>query len=158
MPSFAFVEEMSRASFDVAVKATVVLLVSGLATRSMAKSSAAIRHRVWSLTMVGLIVLPILSCWLPSWQWAVLPAASSANALRITLGFCVMERTFRESGPGFNQIRAAFPPGKFLRGVSHSSPGKTSAPPLVAIIAQRQIQPNRAPVWQERGADFPVCQ
>jgi hypothetical protein len=56
---------------DVALKGAVLLALAGLATAALWRASAAMRHLVWSLTMVGLLALPILSVFLP--QWRVLP-------------------------------------------------------------------------------------
>jgi len=56
---------------DMALKGAVLLALAGLATTALWRASAAMRHLVWSLTMVALLVLPILSAVLP--QWRVLP-------------------------------------------------------------------------------------
>ena len=56
---------------DVALKGAVLLALAGLATAALWRASAAMRHLVWSLTMAGLLALPVLSAFLP--QWRVLP-------------------------------------------------------------------------------------
>jgi WD40 repeat protein/beta-lactamase regulating signal transducer with metallopeptidase domain len=59
---------------DIAVKATVLVLVAMLFLRLLPRSSAAFRHRVWCLTFCGLMVLPALCYLLPTWAVPVLPA------------------------------------------------------------------------------------
>ncbi len=73
------VEAVSRLLWDVSLKATVLLIVAGLAAAALSRSSAAIRHHVWSLTMIGLVLLPALSRWLPAWNLPVLPAAAKVD-------------------------------------------------------------------------------
>ncbi len=51
----------------------LLLLVLGL-TGLMRRTSAATRHLVWSLGLVGAMLIPLLSETLP-WHWGVLPAA-----------------------------------------------------------------------------------
>ncbi|HEX7378045.1 MAG TPA: M56 family metallopeptidase [Pirellulales bacterium] len=58
---------------DVALKATLLLAAAILAAAPLRRSSAAVRHRLWCLTFVGLLLLPGLSAVLPQWRIAVLP-------------------------------------------------------------------------------------
>ena len=62
---------------DVALKGAVLLALAGLATTALWRASAALRHLVWSLTMAGLLALPVLSALLP--QWRVLPQWSAVR-------------------------------------------------------------------------------
>jgi beta-lactamase regulating signal transducer with metallopeptidase domain len=52
---------------DLLLKASVVLLVAWIATRSLWWTSAAIRHAIWCLAFLALMVLPALERVLPSW-------------------------------------------------------------------------------------------
>jgi len=61
---------------DAAAKATVLLVLAMAATLLLRRSSAALRHRIWCLTFVALIMLPGLSAALPEWRLAVLPYSS----------------------------------------------------------------------------------
>ena len=38
------------------------------------RSAAAVRHRLWSLTLCGLFVLPVLSWLLPGWRLPIVPS------------------------------------------------------------------------------------
>ncbi|MDX2034919.1 MAG: M56 family metallopeptidase [Blastocatellia bacterium] len=54
--------------FDVALKSGIVLLAAWGLTLGLRRASAASRHWVWSLAMVGLLVLPALSYVVPEWR------------------------------------------------------------------------------------------
>jgi HEAT repeat protein/beta-lactamase regulating signal transducer with metallopeptidase domain len=65
---------------DAVAKATIVFLTAGLASFLLRGRSAAMRHMVWTLALVGVLVLPALSIALPRWQLNLvtqLPASSS---------------------------------------------------------------------------------
>jgi len=58
---------------EVALKATVVLLVATGLIAGMHSASAALRHRIWSLTFAGLLLLPLLQLATTDWTWQILP-------------------------------------------------------------------------------------
>lgn len=58
---------------DAFVKATVVLLLAAGASLLLKRSTAALRHLVWSLAFVGLLALPVASAIMPDWRLAVWP-------------------------------------------------------------------------------------
>lgn len=53
--------------FDSALKATVILAIAGLATALLARKSAALRHLVWTGSVVGSLLIPFATVLLPSW-------------------------------------------------------------------------------------------
>ncbi len=67
-------ESLSLVLIDAAAKGTVLLAAACLATLVLCRSSAAVRHRLWGLTMGGLVLLPALSWILPAWRLPILPA------------------------------------------------------------------------------------
>ena len=59
---------------DLTIKATLMLLVATLVSLMLRKSSAAARHRLWSLTMIGLLGMPLLALVTPAiWTLTVSP-------------------------------------------------------------------------------------
>jgi beta-lactamase regulating signal transducer with metallopeptidase domain len=50
------------------VRATLVLATGWLASRMLARSSAAVAHRVWLLTLAGSLVVPIVWALTPGWR------------------------------------------------------------------------------------------
>jgi HEAT repeat protein/beta-lactamase regulating signal transducer with metallopeptidase domain len=62
---------------DAVAKATVLLAVAALASLALRRASAASRHLVWTLALVGALLLPILSLALPRWQLPLVTLASS---------------------------------------------------------------------------------
>ena len=61
-------------SLDLVLKATLVLLLALGIVRLQKRAAAAVRHRVWSLTFCGLLLLPALAVLLPSWRLPLLPS------------------------------------------------------------------------------------
>ncbi len=56
---------------DATVKGSVLVALAAVAAAVMRRRSAAMRHLVWALTMIGLMAMPALSGLLP--RWHVLP-------------------------------------------------------------------------------------
>src|SRR3954462_10151794 len=69
---------------DVALKASLLLGLAGLATIALRKVSAATRHFVWLLAMAAVFVMPFLSALLPGWH--VLPRWSRVAQPILTNG------------------------------------------------------------------------
>jgi beta-lactamase regulating signal transducer with metallopeptidase domain len=59
--------------FDIAVRTTVILVAAFVATRAMRRAAAATRHLVWTLAVVGALLLPVASSVIPAWR--VLPGS-----------------------------------------------------------------------------------
>src|SRR5262249_55503066 len=66
---------------DAFIKSAVILSVAGLGARLLHRASAASRHLVWSLAMVSLLALPVLSVALPSWRIAALPSLATVDSV-----------------------------------------------------------------------------
>src|SRR4051812_30976207 len=61
------------------LRATVLLLMAWVAARGLRRSSSALRHRVGSLALLGLIARPIAMRFGPEWRVPILPAASPSS-------------------------------------------------------------------------------
>jgi len=70
---------------EVLLRVSVLLFAAALVAWALRRSAAALRHLVWTLSLVGTLLIPL--CWwaLPGWQWAVLPqrlpSASPAQSI-----------------------------------------------------------------------------
>ena len=53
---------------DVVIKATIILGLAWLATTLLRRASAALRRGVWGLALGSLLMLPLLSVFLPAWS------------------------------------------------------------------------------------------
>ena len=58
---------------DTALKATVLITVGTGVVWLFARSSAALRHRIWALLFIALLLLPALGPALPGWDWQIIP-------------------------------------------------------------------------------------
>ncbi|HET7458001.1 MAG TPA: hypothetical protein VFJ74_10115, partial [Gemmatimonadaceae bacterium] len=67
------------ALFDAAIKGTLLLAAAALLASAMRRSSAALRHFVWSVAVAGVVLLPVLSRVLPAWDAPVIPAIALAS-------------------------------------------------------------------------------
>ena len=64
---------------SLSVKGLLILLIAAGLSFALRKASAAARHLVWSLTLVSLLALPVLTLGLPSFEVPILPLAISAG-------------------------------------------------------------------------------
>ena len=63
---------------DVSLKSSAILLVAGVAALLLHRSSAAVRHWLWSFSIFCVLLLPLLSSVLPGWQVPLIPESLSA--------------------------------------------------------------------------------
>ncbi len=66
----AAIDRSAALLMDVTLKATMLLVAAMLVSLAMRKKSAAARHRLWALTMLSLLVLPLLPSMIPT-LWSV---------------------------------------------------------------------------------------
>jgi hypothetical protein len=68
---------------DASMKSILWLAAVALVATALRRCSAALRHLLWLLAVLGLFALPVLSWTLPGWnllpRWMVLPPASPAR-------------------------------------------------------------------------------
>lgn len=65
---------------DMAVKGIVILALATMVAAALRRSSAATRHLVWALALIGLLLLPMLALVMPKWQLPILPPVASSSA------------------------------------------------------------------------------
>ncbi len=54
--------------FIITLKSAVIILVAYVLTRSLRRAAAATRHLIWTMALVSILLLPIFSLLLPSWD------------------------------------------------------------------------------------------
>ena len=73
-----FVEALMLSAVSMILKVSLLLAAVAIAQALLQRrTSAATRHQMWSLTVAGLLILPLLSAGLPRWDVAVLPATAT---------------------------------------------------------------------------------
>lgn len=84
---------------NVTVKGAVVLGTAFLLSLALRRASASTRHLLWTLALASLLVLPLLSSLLPSWEAQVLPSSMAEPA-----GFAQAVAAAREAPAPFPAI------------------------------------------------------
>ena len=54
--------------FIITLKSAVIILVAYVLTRTLRRAAAATRHLIWTMALVSILLLPIFSLLLPSWD------------------------------------------------------------------------------------------
>jgi beta-lactamase regulating signal transducer with metallopeptidase domain len=75
---------MTLLFIEAAVKSSCVLCSAALAHQFSRRTSAASRHLIWTFAVTGLLLLPILSAVLPSWDVAIPRISSNAGVGALT--------------------------------------------------------------------------
>jgi beta-lactamase regulating signal transducer with metallopeptidase domain len=120
---------------DSAVKGAVILAVAWGATLLMRRASAAMRHLVWGLSVVSLMILPGLSVVLPAWR--VLPGWAGEEkkeivSVKAAEAVVIPERVNVE--PPRSQVEAVAPHGE-VKAMVEPSPAKGQATGTVQTIS-----------------------
>lgn len=66
---------------DATIKSFVIFAVAGLFGFMLRRRSAAVRGLVWSLAILGCLIMPFFSLTLPQWEVGILPATSEGFGL-----------------------------------------------------------------------------
>jgi beta-lactamase regulating signal transducer with metallopeptidase domain len=93
---------------DVTLKGTLLVLVTGFLALVFSRASAALRHRLWSLVLAGLLLLPLLYS-LPRWQLTIpwrLPQFQVAPDMTLT----TLEPTVNTSTVSTNAVNITAQP------------------------------------------------
>ncbi|QDT89937.1 M56 family metallopeptidase [Gimesia algae] len=68
-------------ALDLAVKSTLLAALAAGLVLLLSRSSAALRHRVWTLFFLTLLILPLVTFFAPAWNWRVIPRAWQAETI-----------------------------------------------------------------------------
>ena len=131
---------------DVALKGAALVALAGIVAAALRRSSASMRHMIWSLAMAGLLALPILSALLPQWRilpaaFAVIPgAAQPAGVSRPSASGVgpVAVPAVHDAGdiaPAYRTDAAQPPPDMSVAGVAQPSDAVRREPPAVSVGA-----------------------
>jgi beta-lactamase regulating signal transducer with metallopeptidase domain len=63
---------------EIVLRATALLLAAIAIAFFLRRSSAELRHLVWTLSLAGALLIPLFYLSFPAWRWAVLPAPAAA--------------------------------------------------------------------------------
>ena len=59
---------------DTTMKSFVIFAVAGLFAFCLRRKSAAVRGFVWSMAIIGCLIVPLFALVLPKWELGILPA------------------------------------------------------------------------------------
>jgi beta-lactamase regulating signal transducer with metallopeptidase domain len=65
---------------ELAAKATLILLLAAAVSALLWRASAAVRHLVWCVAVIGVLALPVFSVVLPAWELPLLPSSDEVTA------------------------------------------------------------------------------
>lgn len=121
---------------DAFFKSTVILVFAGIVTVCMRRSSASLRHLVWTLACGGILVLPFASALLPNWRVAGWPS------LNVPVAFDLNQAPAREPVTVLGTAQEA------AQAKQAATPAPTPAPTPTAVI-ERSSTTAAGPVrWQ----------
>jgi HEAT repeat protein/beta-lactamase regulating signal transducer with metallopeptidase domain len=91
---------------DAIAKATLLFAAAGLASFVLRRRSAAARHMIWTLALLSVLVLPVLSIALPRWQLPIVTLEREAPQLPAT-SFQLPAHRSERPAPGMERTSAA---------------------------------------------------
>lgn len=68
---------------DVSLRSLPIFAAAGMAFLWMRWASASVRHLLWLVTLISLLLLPALCTWLPRWDARVLPTAFDRKSAQV---------------------------------------------------------------------------
>lgn len=90
---------------DSAIKGGVVLLLAAVIALLLRRDSAATRHLVWQVSIVGMLVVPVFSAVLP--QWRILPAWAVISASTVPHFPDALSERVPDEAEGSNSVSSA---------------------------------------------------
>ncbi len=89
---------------DITLKVTIILALTGLLALALQKASAAARHLLWSLALVGLLMLPVLIEVLPRIQAPIMPAKATVQTTTIPSEDFKLDESLLLASPQITQV------------------------------------------------------
>ena len=119
---------------DASIKSIVVLTLAAGLNLALRRSSAAFRHLIWALAVVGCLCLPVISVTLPSWRLPVitqmLPLTESTPGVEDNLNVTLLpspDRQIATPRQGVSQV-----------GLNHETPGLLDTMHEASVISDSQ--------------------
>ena len=153
---FEFVPVMGQegdpatAAWGILLRVTALLLAAGLVALALHRSSAALRHWVWTLSLVGTLLIPLGYWAFPAWQWAVLPRpqASVSESPSPPDNSTAEPMQFAGVPPAEMSPSAANAPAFFdLPKDVYSKASEASGQPLTSVTPTRSSSPRTQWTW-----------
>ena len=135
---------------DILVKSTVLLTITGLAALACWRASAAQRHLIWTLAVIGVLLLPLLSAVLPSWHVVRLPEWRSTSAnIQVPANTPIQPRTSHATAqdtqqPSSNILTANV---ETPRAPSSGTVEESSSTPMAPATPKPAMQTAVSSVW-----------
>ena len=131
--------------FELLFASTLILLVAGIIALCLSRATAALRCRVWTLAMIGLLAFPILSLFLPQRSLTFLNPTSETKA--------GMKRSAMTENPEYNVLPTSSEPS--LRpSVSIPAVVPPTVVPPVTVLADESTMPEILPLELEYEPSF----
>jgi bla regulator protein BlaR1 len=133
---------------SLAVKSTLVLAAAAVVALALGRSSASTRHALWSLALLSLAALPVLSAALPRLALPLLPAVVPGGARHLDTGLGAVRAPLDVAASlssglsGWDWILLAWLAGAGLALIQLASGS------LLVKVAARRAQPVTAPGWK----------
>ena len=134
--------------FDASLKAILLWTLAMLAIRTFRRMSVHEEHRVWTVVLLGLVMLPILAQAGPSWSLPIgLPVISSDQVKN--------RPSPADSGAGAVNAQITVFPGQSSNARGHDSPGMSSADIRIGYVRNGSLPSGTASI--ERDGQSPAA-
>jgi beta-lactamase regulating signal transducer with metallopeptidase domain len=151
--SLLSIDPLGGLILDTALKATVLIAVGTGLVWLFARSSAALRHRIWALSFIALLLLPALGLALPGWDWRIVPRGwqiATTTAQETPPSPTVAPSAKTPSGP----IASATPTDASVAGAS-GTVAPASSPSATPAAVQNNTQPILSPMQSDEAVAAP---
>ena len=127
---------------DAVGKASLLLGAAGLASLALRRASASVRHLIWTLALVGSLVVPALSIALPRWSVPVvtIPAAADVAPAASATPPPVSRKAAREASAPSDAIQTSGP----IAQSTASAATSTCATGVDSAASRRAAEPSKA--------------